>query len=141
MVLVILSLLPTLIYFWSVIQLGSPQGNIDTGATWGSYIGLIFLAGIYASVGLFVSATTDNQIISFIMTVIICFFLFIGLESITSVGLLGSVDTFLLNLGINGHYLSMSRGVLDTRDMVYFLSVILVFILLTRMILERRNWS
>ena len=80
MVLVLASLLPTLLWFWSVARLGSPPGNIDAGATWGSYLGLLFLAGIYAAAGIFVSSTTDNQIISFILTAILCLFLYAGFE-------------------------------------------------------------
>jgi ABC-2 type transport system permease protein len=113
---------------------------MDNGATWGSYIGLLFLAGIYASVGIFISSTTDNQIISFILTVILCFFLYNGFEAITSAGLPGRLDTVIIRLGISEHYRSMSRGVLDTRDMIYFLSMISLFILLTKTVLERRNW-
>lgn len=141
MVLVIASLLPTLLWYWSVIRLGSPPGNIDSGATWGSYLGLLFLAGIYASVGIFISSTTDNQIISFILTAILCFFLYTGFESITTTGLLGRLDTLILKLGISEHYRSMSRGVVDTRDMIYFFSMICLFILLTKTVLERRNWK
>lgn len=141
MVLVLASLLPTLLWFWSVSRLGSPPGNIDSGATWGSYLGLLFLAGIYAAAGIFVSSTTDNQIISFILTAILCFFLYAGFELITSADLLGRIDSLILNLGISEHYRSMSRGVLDTRDIIYFLSMICIFILLTKTVLERRHWS
>jgi ABC-2 type transport system permease protein len=140
-ILVIASLLPTLLWYWSVTRLGSPPGNIDSGATWGSYLGLLFLAAIYASVGIFISSTTDNQIISFILTAVLCFFLYTGFEAITSAGLLGRIDTLILKLGISEHYRSMSRGVLDTRDMIYFLSMICLFILLTKTVLERRNWK
>jgi len=141
MILVTASLLPTLLWFWSVARLGSPPANIDAGATWGSYLGLLFLAGIYAAVGIFVSSTTDNQIISFILSAILCFFLYIGFESITSADLLGQLDSLILKLGISEHYRSMSRGVLDTRDIIYFLSMTGLFILLTKTVLERRNWS
>ena len=140
-VLILFSLLPTLVWFWSVSRLGSPQGNIDTGATWGSYAGLLFLAGIYAAVGIFVSATTDNQIISFILSLILCFFMYTGFDAISSVGLLGTIGELVLKLGISEHYRSMSRGVIDTRDMIYFLSMITVFILLARHVLHRRNWT
>jgi ABC-2 type transport system permease protein len=141
MILVLASLLPTLLWFWSVAKLGSPPSNIDAGATWGSYLGLIFLAGIYAAIGLFVSSTTDNQIISFILTAILCFSLYTGFELFTSAALLGRIDSLILELGISEHYRSMSRGVLDTRDIIYFLSVTGLFILLTKTVLERRNWS
>ncbi len=138
--LILLSLLPTLIYFWSVIRLGSPPGNIDTGGTWGSYIGLFFLSGIYAAIGLFISSTTENQIVAFIVTVLISFFFYIGFESITSFDIFGNLEKTINNLGIQEHYRSMSRGVIDTRDIVYFISMIAVFLLLTKMILQSRKW-
>ncbi len=140
LVLVIFSLLPTLIYFFSVYQLGFPKGNIDIGGMWGSYIGLLFLGASFVAIGLFASSLTDNQIISFIISVLLCGFLYIGFEFIYSLDLFGKVDLFIKSLGINAHYLSMSRGVIDTRDVIYFLSIILLFILLSKNSLERRKW-
>jgi ABC-2 type transport system permease protein len=134
------SLIPTLIYFLSVYMLGSEIGNIDTGGTWGSYIGLFFLAGIYVSIGLFASSITDNQIIAFLLGLIISFFFYIGFESISSIGFLEPVSEFILNLGINEHYKSMSRGVIDIRDVIYFLSIIALFLFLTKTVLESRKW-
>ncbi|MEA3443259.1 MAG: gliding motility-associated ABC transporter permease subunit GldF, partial [Bacteroidota bacterium] len=138
--LVLFSLLPSLIYFFSVYQLGNPVGNIDTGGTWGSYIGLFFLAGIYTSIGVFASALTENQIIAFIIALLLSFFFFIGFESISTLGVLGKFDDILINLGINEHYRSMSRGVLDTRDIIYFIGVIAIFIFATKTVLESRKW-
>ena len=138
--LVLFSLLPSLIYFVSVYKLGNPVGNIDTGATWGSYIGLFFLAGIYTSIGVFASSLTENQIVAFIIAMLLSFFFFIGFESVSTLGLFGKFDSFLINLGINEHYRSMSRGVLDTRDMMYFIGVIAVFIVSTKTVLESRKW-
>ena len=140
MLLILLSLFPTLIYFWSVMRLGSPPGNIDVGGTWGSYIGLFFLSAIYAAIGLFVSSTTENQIIAFIVSVLISFFFYIGFESITSMDIFGNLDKIIITLGIQEHYKSMRRGVIDTRDIVYFISMVTVFLLLTRMILQSRKW-
>jgi ABC-2 type transport system permease protein len=140
LVLILFSLLPTLVYFYSVYRLGSPPGNLDTGGIWGSYLGLFFLAAVYASVGIFISSLTDNQIISFIVAVVICFFLYTGFDLITSMGLFGSLDNLLLKLGINEHYKSIRRGVVDTRDLVYFLSVIGMFLAGTRIILQSRKW-
>jgi ABC-2 type transport system permease protein len=140
LVLILFSLLPTMIYFYTVYRLGSPPGNLDTGGIWGSYLGLFFLAGVYASVGIFISSLTDNQIISFIVAVAICFFLYTGFDLITSMDLFGRIGSFLLKLGINEHYKSIQRGVVDTRDLVYFLSVIGLFLAGTRIILQSRKW-
>ncbi len=140
LVLVLFSLIPSLIYFLSVYLLGSQVGNIDTGGTWGSYIGLFFLAAVYSSIGVFSSSLTENQIVSFILSMLLCFFFFIGFESISTLGYLGKFDDILLNLGINEHYRSMSRGVIDTRDVFYFVGVIAGFIFFTKTVLESRKW-
>jgi ABC-2 type transport system permease protein len=138
--LVVFSLLPTLIYYFSVHQLGNPTGNIDTGSMWGSYIGLLLLGAGFTSIGIFSSAITSNQIISFILAIFLCWALWIGIESIASFQFLGSWDFLLLKIGINSHYSSLSRGVVDTRDVLYFLSLIVIFIMMTRTILESRKW-
>lgn len=139
-VLVIFSLLPTLVYFYSVGELGYPEWNLDTGGTWGSYMGLLFLGSSFVAIGIFCSSLTDNQIISFILAFALSFFCYIGLEQISSLSLFGRADTFIEALGINAHYNALSRGVVDTRDLLYFLSVNAVFILLTRTVLESRKW-
>lgn len=141
LVLVLFSLLPCLIYFWSVYVLGNPVGNIDTGGTWGSFIGLFFLAAIYASIGVFASSLTDNQIVAFIIAIIISFFLYIGFESISTLKALKSVESLILNLGINEHYKSMQRGVIDSRDLVYFISVSFLFVLATRLVIQSSKWT
>jgi ABC-2 type transport system permease protein len=120
--------------------LGFPKGNIDMGATWGSFIGLLFLGASFAAIGIFVSSITDNQIVAFVLAVFISGFFYIGFDFIHSLSLFGSVDLFIKSLGINEHYNSMSRGVIDTRDMLYFLSLIAIFLLLTRVSLESRKW-
>jgi ABC-2 type transport system permease protein len=140
LILVIFSLLPTLVYFFSVYQLGLPKGNIDLGGTWGSYAGLLFLGASFVAIGMFASTITDNQIISFIVAVFLCGFLYIGFDFIYSFALFGKVDLLIKSLGMNDHYQSMSRGVLDTRDMIYFLGLISLFILLSRYSIERRKW-
>ncbi len=138
--LVLFSLLPSLLYFYSVYQLGNPVGNMDTGGTWGSYIALFFLAAIYTSIGVFASSITENQIISFILSLFLSFTLFIGFETMSSLEIFSSIENFVINLGINEHYRSMSRGVVDTRDVVYFLSVIAIFLFGTKTVLESRKW-
>ena len=139
-ILVLFSLLPTLIYYYSVYKLGSPVGNIDTGGMWGSYIGLLFLGAAFVSIGIFASAITDNQVVSFILACFLCFFIYTGFDFISSFSLFGKIDNIILALGINSHYVSMSRGVVDTRDIIYFISLIAVFIIGTRTVLESRKW-
>lgn len=138
--LVMVSLLPTLIYYYSVHVLGAPKGNIDTGGIWGSYIGLLFLGAGFVSIGIFASAIAENQVIAFIIALLLCFFCYIGFEFIAQSGLFGKYDAFFKGLGLNDHYVSMSRGVIDTRDALYFISVIALFNLLTKLVLESRKW-
>jgi len=138
--LVLFSLLPTLIYYVVVYQLGAPEGNLDQGGTWGSYLGLLFLASGFVAIGLFSSSLSDNQVISFIIAVFLSFFTYIGFDFISSLALFGSFDLFVQKLGISEHYGSMSRGVIDSRDALYFLSVIAFFFMLTKLKLSSRNW-
>ena len=138
--LVVFSLLPTLVYFYTVYLLGAPKGNIDTGGMWGSYIGLFFLGAGFVSIGVFASAISENQVVAFIMALVLCFFCYIGFDFIAQAGLFGKFDALVKALGINDHYVSMSRGVLDTRDILYFLSLITLFNLLTKLVLESRKW-
>ncbi len=133
--LVAFAILPTLLYFYSIYQLGLPKGNIDVGATWGSYIGLLLLGSSYAAIGVFSSAITSNQIVAFIYSMFMCFFFFIGFEQLSNLPLFVSFDYILQWLGIQYHYESISRGVLDTRDIVYFGSLIFSFLGLTNIIL------
>jgi len=139
-VLVLFSVLPTLVYFLSLYYLGSPQGNIDQGGMWGSYLGLLFLAAGFVAIGLFSSSLSDNQVISFIIAVFLSFICFIGFDFIGSLGFLGSIDLLIIKLGINEHYTSMSRGVIDSRDALYFFSLIGFFFMLTKLKLASRNW-
>lgn len=140
MVLVVIALLPTLIYYYSVSTLGNPTGNIDTGAMWGSYFGLLFLASGFVAIGIFASSITENQIIAFITAVFISFIFFLGFDSLAAIEMFSKIDSMILWMGINEHYVSMSRGVIDTRDLIYFLSLSALFILLSRMVLESRKW-
>ena len=138
--LVVIAIIPTFVYVYSVYQLGNPVGNIDMGGTWGSYIGLLLLAASFVAVGIFSSSITNNQIVAFILATFLSFFLFIGFESIGSFRLFGSFDSILINMGINAHYLSISRGVVDTRDIIYFVALIAIFIQFTLLIINRRRW-
>lgn len=137
--LVFFSLLPTLIYFVTIYLLGNPVGNIDTGATIGAYIGLFFLGAIFAAIGVFTSSLTDNQIIAFILGVFLCFFFFLAFEFMAGVKVLDGINSFLIKLGIMEHYRSISRGVIDTRDFIYFLSFIAVALIGTKMSLNAKR--
>ncbi len=139
--LVFISLLPTLICYFSVYSLGDPIGNIDTGAVMGSYIGLLFLGGAFVAIGIFASSLTNNQIISFILSALICAFCYLGFESLYYMNAGGDVAMFLKQLGMRHHYESVSRGVIDTRDLIYFVSVIAIFLISTRLILQSRKWN
>ena len=138
--LVIVSLIPTLVYYYSIHVLGAPKGNLDTGGMWGSYLGLLFLGAGFVSIGIFASSIAENQVIAFIIAMLLCFFCYIGFEYISDSGLFGKSAAFLKGLGINDHYISMSRGVMDTRDVLYFGSLVVLFNLLTKLVLESRKW-
>jgi len=138
--LVVLSLIPTLIFYTSVYLLGSPPGNLDIGGTWGSYIGIVFLGGIYASIGVFSSSLTENQIIAFILAVLFSFIFYLGFGFIASITSSGEWISMIEKFGIDYHYQSVSRGVIDSRDLVYFFSVISLFIFLTKISLQSRKW-
>jgi len=140
LLLVVFSLLPTLIYFYTIYQLGNPIGNIDIGGTIGSYIGLLFLGASYTAIGLFGSSITDNQIVAFIVSMALCFVFYFGFDQIAESGIFGNIDLFIYSLGINEHYQSMSRGVIDSRDVIYFFSVIFVFVWATRLVIQSRKW-
>jgi ABC-2 type transport system permease protein len=140
LLLVVFALLPTLIYYFSVYQLGMPPGNIDSGAMWGSYLGLLFLGASFVAIGLFASSITDNQIVSFILAALISAFFYIGFQFIWPLDVFVQVGLFIESLGMFAHYESISRGVIDTRDMIYFISVIAFFLMLTRFSLASRKW-
>ena len=138
--LVFISLLPTLVCYFSVVALGDPVGNIDTGSVMGSYIGLLLLGGAFVAIGLFASSITNNQIVAFILAALMSAFMHLGFESIYRMGFLGDADLFVRSLGMSYHYESISRGVLDSRDVIYFASIIAIFMMATRIVLQSRKW-
>lgn len=140
LLLVMIAIAPTLVYYATVYSLGDPVGNIDSGGTWGSYVGLILLAAGYVSIGIFSSCITNNQIVSFLIAAVLCFFMYTGFSSIASFELLGAADNFIINLGMQAHYNSLSRGLIDSRDVVYFAALIAIFLLLTKTVLSSRKW-
>lgn len=138
--LVIFSLLPTLIYVYTIYHLGATKGNMDMGATWGSYLGLLLLASCFVAIGMFASAISDNQIVSFIVSMFLCYAFYSVFDLLADFNLLGSYDSVVAALGINAHYISISRGVIDTRDVLYFLSFITAFIWATKTVFSSRKW-
>lgn len=133
LLLVVVALIPTLTYIYTVYNLGNPVGNIDFGSTIGSYIGLLFLASTYTAIGLFTSTLSKNQIVAFILSVFITFILFYGFDAVSNS--FGN-DISIKKIGINEHFKSISRGVIDTRDVIYFLSVTVFFLFITKTRLE-----
>ncbi len=141
MTLVVFALIPTLLYYATVHVLGSPPGNLDSGAIAGSYIGLLFLAGAFVAIGLFASSLVSNQIVAFILSIFLGLLLHWGFYYFSELPIfLGKTDDLVQMIGMEYHYESISRGVLDTRDLIYFLSVIALFIVLTLVSLDRRKW-
>ncbi|QOI97698.1 MAG: gliding motility-associated ABC transporter permease subunit GldF [Flammeovirgaceae bacterium] len=138
--LVLFALLPTGIYYLSVYLLGDPVGNVDTSGVIGSYIGLVLLAGVFCAVGLLASSITTNQIVSFILAAFLCFFLFTGFNSLAALNVWSGNVLVIKQLGILYHYESLGRGLIDSRDVVYFLSVTALFLLATKTILSARTW-
>ncbi|NUQ24525.1 MAG: gliding motility-associated ABC transporter permease subunit GldF [Saprospiraceae bacterium] len=139
--LVIFALLPTLLYYYTVYQLGSPKGNLDSGAIAGSYIGLICLASVFVAIGLFASSLASNQIIAFVSATFLCFLFYYGFDYFSRLPVfVGKVDDLVQMLGIDYHYQSISRGLIDSRDLVYFVSLVALFIALTLVSLGRRKW-
>jgi ABC-2 type transport system permease protein len=138
--LIVFSIIPTIIYFASVWYLGLPQGNIDTGGFWGSFIGLLLLGASFVSIGIFASSLTDSQVVSFVLAIVVSAFLYLGFEFIYSLEMFGNLDLFIRSLGMSAHYSAVSKGVIDTRDVVYFASVIMLFLFLTKLSMARRKW-
>lgn len=139
-VLVIFALLPTFIYVYTVYQLGATKGNLDMGATIGSYIGLLLLASCFVAIGMFASSITDNQIVSFVVSMFLCYAFYNVFDLLANFSLLGSWDSVVASLGIRAHYVSISRGVIDSRDVFYFVSIIIAFIWATKTAFSARKW-
>lgn len=134
LLLTLLAILPTLSYVFTIYKLGNPVGNIDLGSTIGSYFGILFLAATYTAVGLFTSTLSKNQIVAFILGVFITFFLFYGFDALSIS--FGNDNLWIQQIGMNAHFKSISRGVIDTRDLVYFISITGFFLYITKMRLE-----
>ncbi|MEZ5030762.1 MAG: gliding motility-associated ABC transporter permease subunit GldF [Saprospiraceae bacterium] len=139
-VLVIIALLPTLVYWLTAYQLASPVGNLDQGAIMGSYVGLACLGGVFVAIGLFTSAMTNNQIVAFLLGILLCFLVYWGFSYFSRIPVfIGRWDDVIQQFGIEYHYASISRGVIDSRDIIYFLSVISAFLLLTAQAIHQKK--
>ena len=136
--LIMLAILPTVIYVFVISSLGNPQGNIDMGSTMGSYFGLLFLIAGYTAIGIFTSTLSDNQIVAFIVSVFLCFLFYFGFEGLSQIA--GDLNSFVASIGMDYHFKSMSRGVIDTRDVVYFISIAVLFLSLTVYKLKTLKW-
>ena len=135
---VAMALLPTVIYAISIQQL-SARGGIDVGGTIGSYLGLLMLGAVYTAVGICTSSFTNNTVVAFILAAFVCFLLYSGFTAISKLPIFANgADYYIGMLGIDFHYRSISRGVIDTRDVVYFLAIIFLFLLITQRNLARR---
>lgn len=129
--LILLALLPTLLYVVTIYYLGQTEGNLDSGVIIGSYFGLIFLAACYAAMGIFASILSPNQIVSFILAIFLCFIAYFAFEALANLNIFGSGAFGIEDLGLDAHYESISRGIIDTRDIIYFMSFIFFFLALT----------
>lgn len=140
LVLILFALVPTLIYVYSIGNLAQARTSLDSGAIIGSYIGLLFLAGGFAAIGIFCSSLTSNQIVGLLTALFACFLFYYGFEALSKISSLPGTVSYVLSLiGMSAHYTSISRGVVDTRDVIYFISVAVLFISLTRISLKMRT--
>lgn len=139
LVLVVFSLIPTFLYYGTLYFYAEPVGNMDTGAIIGSYLGLLALGAIFAAIGIFSSSLTDNQIVAFILGVFLCFTFYIGFDYLAELPLFDTFSDVIAKIGINEHYRSISRGVVDSRDVIYYFSVVVFFLFNTFLVLELKR--
>ncbi|KIA88300.1 ABC transporter permease subunit [Kaistella jeonii] len=135
----ILCIIPSLVYLYTIYILGVPEGNIDLGATFGSYFGLILLIAAFSSVGILASALSQNQIMAYLLGVFLCFIFYFGIEQLASYKLLGGADYILGNLGFYQHFIAFTRGLIDTKDVFYFLLVIGICLFLAKIFVEKKK--
>jgi ABC-2 type transport system permease protein len=136
----VLSIAPTVIYYLSVYTLGNPVGNIDTPGVLGSYVGLALLGAVFCAIGIFASSVSQNQIVSFIIAAFLCYFLFAGFESLSLLDVWSERSLFIRELGLLYHYEALSKGLIDSRHLVFFGSEITFMLLITRIIVGARSW-
>ena len=131
-VLILLALLPTLLYYYSVYQLGNPQGNVDSAAVFSSYLGLFLLGCVFSSMGIFSSSLTDSQVTAFVIAFVLCLVLYYAISSFAALPFMGSFGYVLSKLGLDYQYDALGRGLIDSRNVLYFLSVIFIALFATR---------
>jgi len=140
LLIVVMALLPTLLYAFTMQALSSGNAGIDIGGIAGSYTGLFFLAAVFTAIGICCSSLTNNAVIAFIVSAFACFILYMGFNAISRIAALASgADYYVEMLGIDFHYRSISRGVIDARDIIYFISIIAFFLLFTQRNLIKRR--
>lgn len=132
LLLVILAILPTLTYVYSIYELGEAKGNLDMATVFGSFFGLLFLVSAYTSIGVFASSLSKNQIMAFLIALFLCFIFYFGFEALATYNLMGSLDHTFQKLGFAYHYQAISKGVIDTRDIIYFVSITFLFLALSK---------
>ena len=135
----ILCIIPSLVYLFTIYVLGVPEGNVDLGATFGSYFGLILLIAAFSAVGILASSLSQNQIMAYLLGVFFCFIFYFGIEQLASYQSLGGADYFLSNLGFYQHFIAFTRGLIDTRDVFYFLFVIATCLFLAKIFVEKKK--
>lgn len=141
LVLVVISLLPTLVYYFSLSYLSNPVGNIDTAGIIGAYVGLLFLASAYTGIGIFASSLSENQIVAFIIAVFVSFIAFMGFSSIADIAFFKEMGVQIGEIGMLAHYDALGKGVIDFRDVLYFTSVTALFLGATFWVLKLRKWN
>ncbi|MGY6522452.1 MAG: gliding motility-associated ABC transporter permease subunit GldF [Mongoliitalea sp.] len=135
---ILIAVLPTLVYYWSIVQLGQPEGNIDHAGFFGSFIGLLLMGAVFAAIGLLGSALTTHQVVAFVWGVFLCFFLYFGLTALVELNVYHPFALFLEEMSLSFHYRSMSRGVIASSNLSYFIFIIGLMLLLTGLIIKRR---
>ena len=136
--LILLALLPTLLYYYAIYQLGNPKGNIDSAAVFGSYLGLLLLGGVFAAIGLWASSMTDNQIVAFIVGAVLCYFLYDGINQFANV-FDGTTQYFINYFGLSYHYEALGRGLIDSRNVLFMISMIFLMLFLTKLKLAAKK--
>lgn len=135
----VLCIITSLVYLYTIYILGVPSGNIDWGATFGSYFGLILLIAAFSAVGILASSLSQNHIMAYLLGVFLCFFFYFGIEQLARYKLLGGADYFLSNIGFYQHFIAFTRGLIDTRDVFYFLLVVGICLFLAQIFVERKK--
>jgi ABC-2 type transport system permease protein len=138
-ILALLAILPTLIYFVSIYLLGETVGNVDIGGILGSYLGLFMLSSAFISIGVFASTISNNQVVAFLIAIVLNAIFYYGFDILSEVPFLQKWDLLISKLGISAHYAVISNGIIDSRDLLYFISLCLVFLILSKTIIQSKK--